>query len=104
MLKLSRMAPGEWEFVYPDVYGKAMDDFHAGCESFEEGNLDQAERFFRTVLARMPDHLDAIHHLAMVLSGRGLCDQANDLWDQAVRIGRKAFPQDFRLGRDRLEW
>ncbi|MBM2832323.1 MAG: hypothetical protein HW414_1375 [Dehalococcoidia bacterium] len=101
MLKLSRMAPSEWEFVYPDVYSKVVDDFHAGCESFEEGNLDQAERFFRTVLARMPDHLDAIHHLAMVLSDRGL---SNDLWDQAVRIGRKAFPQDFRLGRDRLEW
>ncbi|MBM2825779.1 MAG: hypothetical protein HW402_1443, partial [Dehalococcoidales bacterium] len=72
MLKLSLVAPGEWEFVYPDAYSEVMDDFRAGCESFEEGNLYQAERFFRTVLARMPDHLDAIHHLAMVLSDRGL--------------------------------
>ena len=104
MLKLSRVAPHEWEFVYPDIYNDLMDEFHSGCEFYEEGNLDEAERVFKTVLAQMPDHLDAIHHLAMVLSERDLLDQARDLWDQAVRIGRKAFPQDFKLGRDRLEW
>jgi len=104
MLKLSRMAPHEWEFVYPDIYHDLMDQFHAGCESYEEGDLNEAERIFRTVLAQMPDHLDAIHHLALVLSERSLIDQARDLSDQAVRIGHKAFPQDFKLGRDRLEW
>jgi tetratricopeptide (TPR) repeat protein len=105
MLKLSRMAPHEWEFVYPDMYGNVMDEFNTGCEFyFDEGNLDEAERVFRGVLAQMPDHLDAIHHLAMVLSERNQIEQAHDLWDQAVRIGRKAFPQDFKPGTDRLEW
>jgi tetratricopeptide (TPR) repeat protein len=104
MLKLSRMAPHEWEFVYPDMYGNVMDEFNTGCEFYEEGNLDEAEGAFRGVLARMPDHLDAIHHLAIVLSERNQLEQAHDLWDQAVRIGRKAFPQDFKLGTDRLEW
>jgi len=104
MLKLSRMAPHEWEFVYPDMYGNVMDEFNTGCEFYEEGNLDEAERVFKEVLARMPDHLDAIHHLAMVLSDQNRLQEARDLWHQAVRIGRKAFPQDFKLGRDRLEW
>jgi len=104
MLKLSRVAPHEWEFVYPDISGDLMDQFHAGCELYEEGDLDEAERVFRAVLAEMPDHLDALHHLALVLSERGFDDQARDLWEQAVRIGHKAFPQDFQLGRDRLEW
>jgi len=104
MLKLSRVAPHEWEFVFPDAYNDLMDDFHSGCESYEEGNLDEAEKVFKMVLAQMPDHLDAIHHLALVLSERDLYDQARDLWEQAVRIGRKAFPQDFELGKDRLEW
>ncbi len=45
-----------------------MDEFHTGCESYEEGNLDEAERIFRAVLAQMPDYLNAIHHLALVLS------------------------------------
>ena len=104
MLKLSRVAPHEWEFVYSDTYDNLMDEFDAGCEFYEQGNLDGAERAFKEVLAQMPDHLDAIHHLALVLSERNLLDQAHDLWDQAVSIGRKAFPQDFKLGRDRLEW
>ena len=104
MLKLSRVAQHEWEFVYPELYSSLMGEFHTGCELYEENNLDEAEKVFKAVLAQMPDHLDAIHHLAIVLSERNLVDQARDLWDQAVRIGRKAFPEDFELGRDRLEW
>jgi tetratricopeptide (TPR) repeat protein len=104
MLKLSRVAQHEWEFVFPDAYNDLMDEFHSGCESYEEGNLDQAEKVFKMVLAQMPDHLDAIHHLALVLSERDLYDQARDLWEQAVRIGRKAVTQDFEPGKDRLEW
>ena len=104
MLELSRVAPHEWEFVYPAIYDDLMDEFYTGCESYEEGNLDEAERIFRAVLAQMPDHLDAIHHLALVLSKRGMLDEARDLWEQTSRIGHKAFPQDFKLGRDRLEW
>ena len=104
MLELSRVAPHEWEFVYPTICDDLMDEFHTGCESYEEGNLDEAERIFRAVLAQMPDHLDAIHHLALVLSERGLLAEARDLWEQTNRIGHKAFPQDFKLGRDRLEW
>ena len=104
MLKLSRVAPHQWEFVFPDVYNDLMDEFYSGCESYEEGNLDEAERAFRAVLAQMPDHLDALHHLAVVLSKRDLADQALDLWEQAARIGHKAFPQDFEPGKDLLEW
>ena len=104
MLKLSQMAMHEWEFVYPNTYHDLMDQFDAGCESYEEGDIDEAEKIFRAVLAQMPDHLDAIHHLALVLSERSLMGKARDLWEQAVRIGHKAFPQDFELGRDRLEW
>ena len=27
MLKLSQVAPHEWEFVYPDIYDDLMDEF-----------------------------------------------------------------------------
>jgi tetratricopeptide (TPR) repeat protein len=104
MLKLSQMAPHEWEFVYPDIYHQLMEEFNKGCESYEEGDNDEAERIFRAVLAQMPDHIDAIHHLAMVLSERNLSSQARDLWEQAVRIGHKAFPQNFKVNSDILEW
>lgn len=104
MLELHQMAPHEWEFAYPPEYDDLLGEFHSGCELYEEGNLGEAERVFQAVLARMPDHLDAIHHLAIVLSQRGLPDRACDLWEQAVRIGRKALPKDFQIGKDRLEW
>lgn len=104
MLKLDQVARCEWEFVYPDIYEDLMDEFDLGCEFYERGDLDEAERIFRAVLSQMPDHLDAIHHLAIVLSERDQLGEAHDLWDQAVSIGRKAFPRAFQLGRDRLEW
>ncbi|MCD6359045.1 MAG: tetratricopeptide repeat protein [Dehalococcoidia bacterium] len=104
MLKLSRVAPHEWVFVYPNMYDNLMDEFNAGCELYEEGNLGEAKRIFRAVLAQMPDHLDAIHHLALVLSEQSLFDEARDLWEQTVRIGHKAFPQDFEIGGNLLEW
>lgn len=104
MLKLSRVGSQDWEFVYPKTYSQKMDEFYSGCEAFEEGDLLKAESIFKSVLAEMPDHLDAIHHLAMVRSEQDLFDQARDLWEQSVRIGRKAFPPEFEHGRDRLEW
>ena len=104
MLKLSRVAPHEWEFVYPNIYRELMEQFHEGCELYEEGEFDRAGKVFRAVLAEMPEHLDAIHHLAMVLSEQGLFAESRDLWEQTNRIGHKAFPQDFELGKDRLEW
>ena len=76
MLKLSRVGSREWEFVYPKIYGQLMEEFNKGCECFEEGNLLAAERVFKSVLAQMPDHLDAIHHLAMVRSQQDLVGQA----------------------------
>ena len=95
MLELSRVAPHEWEFVYPAIYDDLMNEFHTGCESYEEGNLDEAERIFRTVLAQMPDHLDAIHHLALVLSERGLLAEARGLWEQKQPHRSQDVPQRF---------
>ena len=77
---------------------------NGGCESFKEGNLLEAEKTFKSALAQMPDHLDAIHHLAMVQSKQGLVTQARFLWEQSVHIGHKAFPPEFEQGQDRLEW
>ncbi len=104
MLKLSRVGSYQWEFVYPKIYNQLMEEFNNGCESFEEGYLLEAERIFKSVLAQMPDHIDAIHHLAMIRSEQDLVDQAHDLWEQSVHIGRKAFPPEFQQNQDRLEW
>ncbi len=97
MLKLSRVAQHEWEFVYPAIYDDLMDEFHAGCESYEEGNLDEAERIFRVVLAQMTDHLDAIHHLALILSKRSLLTETRDDGDDSIRTP-KFYKLNSRVG------
>ncbi len=104
MLKLARLGPHEWGFEYPDIYQELKKDFNLGCELFEAGKTDEADIIFKSVLAQMPDHLDAIHHAALVLSRRNLHKEAVNLWAQAVRIGRKAFPQVFKIDKDLLDW
>ncbi len=104
MLKLSRIGPHQWRFVYPAIFEELVDEFHTGCEFYEEGRVADAEVLFRLVLARMPDHLDAIHHLALMLSDRGETMYARDLWSLSVVIGQMAFPPQFEQGVDRLEW
>ena len=104
MLKMVRFDNHEWEFVYPPIYGKVMDEFNSGCDHLDEGNLLEAARIFKSVLAQMPDHIDAIHHLAMISLDHGFTDQARELWEQSVRIGRKAFSPDFQYEQDHLEW
>ncbi len=104
MLKVETMGQHQWRFVHPVGYEELMDRFDAGCELFEEGREMEAESVFRSVLGQMPDHLDAIHHLALVLSERGEAKHARDLWQLSVVIGHMAFPPEFEWGTDRLEW
>lgn len=98
MLTLRQVGPHYWQFVYPAPYEELMDRFDAGCEMLEMGDTMAAEVAFRSTLSQMPDHLDAIHHLALVLSERGEVDHASDLWRLSVVIGRMAFPPEFERG------
>src|SRR3989337_1933003 len=104
MLSLEQVGSYEWQFVYPEAYEELMEEFHQGVELLEGGRLKKAERIFRQTLAQMPDHLDALHHLALVLDEQGRKAIARTVWEEAVRIGRAAFPAGFDPGRDRLEW
>lgn len=104
MLKLKEVCPHEWEFAYPGEYDKIMDYFHSGCEMMDEGDWEKAEEVFRKVLTEMPDHLDALHHLAMIKGERGDEKGSLSTWGQAVRMGKSVFPKRFNPSLDRLEW
>lgn len=104
MLTLEEVGPREWRFVYPELYDELMEQFDRGVEFLEAGQLKEAERIFRATLAKMPEHLDARHHLALVLDERRRKAEARSVWDEAVKVGRAAFPAGFDPGQDRLEW
>ncbi len=50
------------------------------------GDLDQAERLYREILAAQPDHADALHLLGLVFLQRGDARSAIEWIDRAVRV------------------
>ncbi len=102
-LKLEQMGANEWGFKYPSskVYPRKL---YEGVDLMDEGRFREAERIFRSLIKKSPEHIDAYHNLALLLSYQGKDDEALKLWEKAVDIGMKAFPENFSIGRDHLEW
>ena len=93
-----------WEFVYPDSYHETMDEMFDAVEMMEDGLTMKPDRVFREILREQPYHLDAAHHLAVSRLRQGDGSEALYLWEQAVDIGRRAFPLSFSIGRDMIPW
>jgi len=104
MLKLEKVGPALWEFVYPEEFKRRWDALDDAVDLLRAGLLKDAEKDLKRILKDLPDHLDALHHLALVKEELGDNESAFHLWEQAVSLGKKAFPDKFKLGRDRLDW
>ena len=104
MLQLKRLGSHEWEFVHPDGYRDTLDGFHRGCDLYEEGEYTKAQKVFMATVAEIPDHLDGLHHWALVREKSGDLPKAKELWEKAVSMGKKAFPKTFTIGKDTLIW
>jgi tetratricopeptide (TPR) repeat protein len=104
MLKLKKIGEHRWEFVHPDGYDDTFDMLDKGCDLYEMRALEQAEKIFKAVVEKMPDNLDGLHHWALVRKQLGDTDTAKALLKKAVSVGREAFPADFIIGEDLLEW
>ena len=101
--KLKNVDENEWIFVEPNELYPVFDDFDRGCELLEEGSVSKAEKLFRNVICKAPMHIDALHHLAIILDGTGKPEEARQLWNKGVEIGKSAFPKSFE-SKDHLEW
>ncbi|HOL21552.1 MAG TPA: hypothetical protein PLQ41_01690 [bacterium] len=104
MLKLEKIGPVHWEFVYPVEFERTWDNYDKAVDLLMIGRLKEAEKELKRILRHLPDHLDALHHLAIIKEQMGDTESAFYIWGQAIRLGKKAFPDKFKLGRDRLEW
>jgi len=58
----------------------------SGMSHHRAGRLAEAERIYRQVLARQPDHADALHLLGVLAMQMGRLDEALELIRRAVRI------------------
>ena len=104
MLQLERIGTHNWKFVHPEGYRYALDELDRGCDLYEMNDLARAEKVFIGIVNEIPDHLDALHHWALVRDEAGDLDQAKGLWEKAVSMGKKAFPETFEIGKDVLLW
>lgn len=105
MQRLERVGPHEWRFRWPEGFFAASEAMDAAVDLAEAGNEREAERRLRALLASHPEHLDVQHYLALVLDRNGREEEALRLWQEAVALGRTAFPpRAFKRGNDLLEW
>ncbi len=66
---------------------RAPDPIDAGLAALRSGRGAEAERIFRAILDRFPDHRDACNGMALALAGRGAWDDALAHMDRAVGEG-----------------
>jgi hypothetical protein len=71
-------------------------------ELWEAGNTQEAFAVFHDLLQRHPEYLDVRDSLAHVCEEISQGDRAKVLLEEAVALGRRAFPKAFWEG-DRLE-
>jgi predicted Zn-dependent protease len=62
----------------------AEDDFARAVRHDETGQLVEAERLFRAVLQRQPDHFGAVHRLGLLALRTGRFAEAADFLSTAV--------------------
>jgi len=101
--RIKQVADHEWMFIEPWELDDVYDDFDYGCQLLENGKSSQAEKLFNKVLSKVPIHINALHHLAIILDNKGKSEEARKLWTKGVEIGRSAFSHKFVSG-DHFEW
>jgi len=103
-LRLKQVDSNEWIFEYPKSIFHLDEKLYAGIDLMSEGALKKADKIFRSIIEEHPEHIDAHHHLAMLLTQQGKKEEAFQLWEKAVGIGTQCFSKDFAMGNDLLEW
>jgi tetratricopeptide (TPR) repeat protein len=103
MLTLEENPFSEWIFVHepPDGTEQQLDEC---LELFNTGEFQEAEEGLRDLLLVCPDHIDALHHLALVFESTGRDFDAYLCTREAVRIGIEAMPSRFSWLTGRILW
>ena len=100
---LQEVSPNSWAFDddYPDG---AEPHFYEALECWDAGNVDKAEELLRSLLLVAPNHIDALHHLAIIFSSQGLELEAYLCWREAVRVGMEGIPTEFSWHTGQMLW
>lgn len=102
--KLSEISDDCWAFSsdeYPDSIEDAVND---AIEDWHSGKVSLAEKRLSAILAKSPDHIDALHHLSLIYQETGRKVDAHIFNMAAVAAGLVAIPNEFTWGRSKIEW
>ena len=103
-MKLIEQFENEWVFEDPTITLAIDDEFEEALEASRRGDLRAAERIARAVVRKCPNHIDALHHLAIWTKKQGDTVTAYAFCQAAVSIGLHAIPPDFQWDHSRLAW
>ena len=99
-----KVGENEWRFIEFGCVRALMEEFHEALDYLDGAEFQLGERMLRSIIDRCPEHVDAIHHLALISEDEGRDREYHLLEKEAVDIALKNFPKEFRLGEDLLEW
>ena len=103
-MELIEQFENEWVFQDPTITPAIDDEFEEALEASRRGDHRAAERIARAVVRRCPNHVDALHHLAIWIKERTDIVTAYAFCQAAVSIGLHAIPPEFHWDRSRLTW
>jgi tetratricopeptide (TPR) repeat protein len=103
-LTLRHLDGQDWVFEYARLTDQACDEFHEAIDLWEMGELAPAEEAYRRLGRTYPEFIDVHHHLAILLDETGRCQEAFQLWQDAVALGLRHFPIDLYTERGLLPW
>ena len=101
---LEKVGENEWRFIESGCVRDLIGKFHEALDYLDGAEFQLGERMLRSIIDRCPEHVDAIHHLALISEDEGRDLEYHLLEKEAVDIALKIFPKEFRLGEDLLEW
>jgi tetratricopeptide (TPR) repeat protein len=93
-----------WRFEYPRINNEAYDLFDEAIDLWHESNYSDAEKIYRKLIKDFPEFIDVYHHLALLLNKTERDQEAFNVWQKAVDIGKQCLPESFYFGRDQLPW
>lgn len=95
----------DWEFEFPRVGEDDLEELDVAIDGMERFPRE-AERSFLGLLKRLPEFIDARHHLALLHYRQKLGSKvkARELWEEIIDTLFAVIPPDFQIGRDRIPW
>lgn len=103
-LILDDIDENEWEFADDLVDLSAHEELDQAIDLWHQGKHSSAELILKGIISKNPYHIDAYHHLSLIMEELELDFEAYLCCREAVRIGLSVIPDGFSWNSSKLPW